>query len=306
MKISDFVTSLSGGIARTNRYSVVMDIPSVDGSGLTPLSDLLIFCDQVQLPGLNIQTAPNRTYGEVRETPYEFAYEPINFTFYADAGMHLNAYFSAWIKSIQYNGRRSFRYYDQYICPQMQILVQDTEDDTRYQVTLYECYPKSIGAIQLDYASKDVMKIPVTMIYKYWEYSVIDKPARGAGGQIGGRLLARGLVPGVDFWDENEEPDIEEIYPVDDQRDTDEWGDMAFNNEIPASGNNTRGLSNNGTDPLSPDNLPSQGNDSNPFGEDYQGDLITADGQTTAEQYQDANPLEEEFSGYEGDDELDF
>jgi len=303
MKISDFVTSISSGLARTNRYSIIMDIPSVDGSGLTPLSDLLIFCDQVQLPGLNINTAPNRTYGEVRETPYEFAYEPINFTFYADAGMHLNAYFSAWIKSIQINGRRSFRYYDQYICPQMQILVQDTEDDTRYQVTLYECYPKSIGAIQLDYASKDVMKIPVTMIYKYWEYSVIDKPRAN---QAGGRLMTRGLTPGVDYSDPEEDPDIEETYPVDDQRDTDEWGDMAYDNTIPDTTGRNRGLVNNQGNTNDSPNLPSQGNDSNPFGEDYQGDLITAGGQTTVEQFNDANPVEEEFGGYEGDDELDF
>ena len=35
-------------------------------------------------------------------------------------------------------------------------------------MALYECYPKSINSIQLDYSAKDVMKINVTMQYKYW------------------------------------------------------------------------------------------------------------------------------------------
>jgi hypothetical protein len=35
-------------------------------------------------------------------------------------------------------------------------------------ISLYEAYPKTVSAIQLDYANRDVMKIQVTMMYKYW------------------------------------------------------------------------------------------------------------------------------------------
>jgi len=325
MKISDFVTSMSmtGGLARTNRFSIIMDLPwaALPTKDLIPFNELQLMCDQVQLPGLSVNTAPIRTFGEIRETPYEMTYEPIQFTFYSDAGMNINAYFSEWIKNIVNPTRRSFRYYDDYICKQMQILVQDTEDYSRYQVNLYEVYPKSIGAVQLDYASKDVMKFTVTMIFKHWEYAVLDKPKT----EVGNNIYTRGLTPGLDFFDPDYEQDINETYPIDGE--TDVWGNSdsnPYDSSIPASGNNSRGIGagggggggvgNNGasgggggpSDSFPPDSLPSQGDDSDPYaGDSYQNDELSQD-ETTSDDYTDTNPTEEEYSGYEGDDELDF
>jgi hypothetical protein len=319
MKISDFVTSISSGIARTNRFSIIMDLPwaALPTKELNSFSELRILCDQVQLPGLNVNTAPIRTFGEIRETPYELAYEPIQFTFYSDAGMNINAYFSEWIKNIQNPTRRSFRYYDDYICKQMQIMVQDTEDDNRYQVNLYEVYPKSIGSVQLDYGSKDVMKFTVTMIYKYWEYAVIDKPpSQGISGMTDARaLLTRGLIPGVDYSDPDYDPDIDETTEIEDGY-GDDWGDAAYDNSIPdttgrstggGGGSNTRGLTNNQGNLNDSPSIPSQGIDSNPTGgDDYQNDAITQADEATADEYTEENPTEEEFSGYEADEGLDF
>jgi hypothetical protein len=178
MKISDFVSSLSSGVARTNRFSVMLAMPTIVTGDATPgrteLKNLLLFCDQAQLPGLTVNTTPIRIFGEVRETPTEYNYEPITLSFYVDRQMHLKAWFDDWIKMIQNGGQRTFRYYDEYICPQMQIFVQDTKDNTTYQVSLYEVWPKSIGSIQMDYASKDVMKLSVTLQYKYWRYITVD------------------------------------------------------------------------------------------------------------------------------------
>jgi len=178
MKISDFVSSMGKGMARTNRFSVILSMPTVvtkdATAGRTELKNLLLFCDQAQLPGLTVNATPIRIFGEVRETPTEYNYEPITLSFYVDRKMHVKAWFDDWIKMIQNGGSRTFRYYDEYVCPQMQILVQDTKDRSTYQVNLYEVWPKSIGAIQLDYASKDVMKLSVTLQYKYWRYITVD------------------------------------------------------------------------------------------------------------------------------------
>ena len=51
------------------------------------------------------------------------------------------------------------------------ISVQDINEKSRYELTAYQCYPKSVSTIQMDYASKDVMKLTVTMVVKYWESS---------------------------------------------------------------------------------------------------------------------------------------
>jgi len=173
MKISNFVSNLTSGMARTNRFSVVMDVP-VSLEGITPFKNLLVFCDQAQLPGLSINTQPIRVFGEVRETPYEFNYEPIQFSFYVDGDMHVKAYFDEWINSIQNGNRRTYKYYNTYVCPQFQVLVQDVSDNTVFQVTLFEAYPKSVSAIQMDYASKDIMKIQVSMVYKYWKSTPVN------------------------------------------------------------------------------------------------------------------------------------
>jgi hypothetical protein len=177
MKINQIVSSMSNGMARTNRFSVVMAMPSfLADDGITPFRNLLLFCDQATLPGLQVNTTPIRIFGEVRETPTEYNYEPITLSFYVDQQMQIKAWFDAWIKNLQYGNSRTFRYYDKYVCPQMQILVQNTLDQSVYQVNLYEAWPKSVGSIQLDYASKDIMKLSVTIQYKYWDYTTIDAP----------------------------------------------------------------------------------------------------------------------------------
>lgn len=197
--ISDFVSKMSVGLARTNRYSVVMTIPEVvDIEGLLPTRDVMLFCDQVQLPGLNVQTTPNRTFGEVRETPYEYNYEPLTMSFYVDSRLHVKLMFDEWIKSLQNKDRRTFRYYDEYICPQAQILVQDISDATRYQVSLYELYPKSMSAIQMDYASKDIMKLSVTFTFKYWKSVEIVQDETGNNAGLSGAFDKVVDIPGFE------------------------------------------------------------------------------------------------------------
>jgi len=171
MKISEFVGNISGGLARTNRYDIIISPPpSVKVPQLIGQKQLAMLCDQVQLPGLIINTTPIRIYGEVRETPYEFNYEPINMQFLVDTKMGVKIFFDAWIQSIQNGKSRTFEYYKKYITD-IDVIVQDTLDQNRYMVKLYECYPKSVGAVQMDYASKDIMKLNVTMMFKYWEGS---------------------------------------------------------------------------------------------------------------------------------------
>ncbi|MBV5342203.1 hypothetical protein JZU68_00815, partial [bacterium] len=51
----------------------------------------------------------------------------------------------------------------------MTIQVQDLQDNSRYDMILHECYPKTVGSIQLDHNNKDVMKLTVTMQFKWHE-----------------------------------------------------------------------------------------------------------------------------------------
>ena len=166
MSIDRFIAQVKGfGLSRTNRYTVRFTPPV---SVFQDMSSLLLLCDQVNLPGLSYSTTQNRIYGEFREVPYEKLYENLTFSFYVDKRMEVKAIFDRWMEYIQHPLRRTFNYYDSYIVP-LTITVQDLNEKTQYTVDVFECYPKQISTIQLDSASKDVMKLQVSMQYKFYQ-----------------------------------------------------------------------------------------------------------------------------------------
>jgi len=175
-KINQFISEVkTGALARTNRFGVEFTPPA----GINPgnLRKILLFCDTVQLPGINYSTVQNRTFGEFREVPYEKLYEPINLTVYVDNDMQVKKMFDDWMSLISNPETRTYSYYNSYIAPKFVIEVQDINDKTRYQVELFEAYPKNLNSVNLDNASKDVMKLTVNMQYKYWMATPISQLA---------------------------------------------------------------------------------------------------------------------------------
>lgn len=165
--LEEFIANIkSGGLARNNRYTVSMTPPTLTEPN--NLRKILLFCDQAQLPGVNYATVQNRSYGEFRETPYERLYDTANLSFLVDTDMHVKFLFDTWMYSIQDFKTKQFNFYNSYVTD-LTITVEDVENNAKYQVVLYEAYPKAIGTVQLDYASKDVMKLNVTMQYRNWE-----------------------------------------------------------------------------------------------------------------------------------------
>lgn len=168
--LNDFIGEVKNGIANNSHYDVVIKKPTVVTSNLfnnQMIQKILLFCDQAQLPGVNVSTTPIRHYGEAREMPYERLFDPITLSFYVDKQLKVKMFFDEWIQSIQNSYSRTFNYYNQYTTD-MEIIVYDRMNLPQYKVQIYEAYPKTIGAVQLDYASKDIMKLSVTMQYKYW------------------------------------------------------------------------------------------------------------------------------------------
>lgn len=170
-KLKEFIANVkTGGLMRTSRYSVLMSKPASMGkSGISDVRKLLLFCSDIQLPGLNIITTQNRTFGELREIPYDKSYDNVNMTFYVDQNMDIKEYFDIWVNSIQNPVTKTFEYYKNYIT-KIEIYVEDARDDSRYLVTLNEAYPKTLSPIQLGYDNKEVMKLQVSMNYKNWSY----------------------------------------------------------------------------------------------------------------------------------------
>lgn len=172
MSIDKFMASVrSEGLMRTARFEVFFPVPKIFANNKLYSGDMnkiLLYCESVNLPGLSLSTTQARTFGEIREIPWEKMFDNVNLSFYLDNSMQIKMFFDNWISNIQDPVTRNFAYYNDYTVD-LQIKVFDLINKTKYTVTLYECYPKAIAPINFDMASKDVAKLQVSMNYKYWK-----------------------------------------------------------------------------------------------------------------------------------------
>lgn len=165
--LNEFIATVkTQGLARTNRFSIVIASPIIDEDMRT----ISILCDSVSMPGISLATTEQKVFGEVREIPYQPIYEPVTFTFYVDTNLGVKNMFEKWINMIRDPQTRAFNYYSNYIVnTEINVHRIDSDEDIAHKVTLFESYPKTLSAVQLDYGSKDVMKYSVTMNYKWYE-----------------------------------------------------------------------------------------------------------------------------------------
>lgn len=169
--INDFIAAIkTTGLARSNIFEVQFNLPTLLKSKRpsSNLQKLLMYCESTSLPGVTISTNQIRTFGEIRETPYEKLYDNIQLSFYIDNTFEIKSLFDDWADIIQNNNTRNFNYYKEYTTDII-IKILDKNNQARYEVTLYESYIKNIQPIQLDYGSKEIAKLVVTINYKYWK-----------------------------------------------------------------------------------------------------------------------------------------
>ena len=169
-KLTQFISEVKGGVAKTNFFVVNLTIPEsihVIEPIKSKMNRIMLFCDQAQIPGLSFSTAQVRSFGEYKEVPYEKLYEPVTLSFYVDADMTVKKLFDEWVALIQDPTTRLFNYPKYYLTDKIDIIVNDAQDQNRYMVTLHKAYPKALAPIQLDYSQKDVIKLQVTLAYQY-------------------------------------------------------------------------------------------------------------------------------------------
>lgn len=169
--LSDFISGVREGLSRTNHFSVLLTPPSslANDNIISPkMTKILLFCEQAQLPGVSFSTSQVRSFGEFKEVPYEKLYEPITLNFFADSNLTVKVLFDKWVNLIQDTSTRMYSYPDEYMTDNIKIFVHDVQNQKKYCVTLYECYPKAVAPIQLDYNNKEIMRVQVQIVYKYF------------------------------------------------------------------------------------------------------------------------------------------
>jgi hypothetical protein len=167
MSLQRFKEEIKGrGLARTNKFIVEIGLPELIQKDMFNLEIVQLFCETASIPGVNIATQANRTFGEQREIPYDRNFEPFTLNFYVDHAMTVKSFFDNWLNSVIDPNSRTINYYEQYITD-IKITVIGNNEDKIYTITLYEAYPKTIQSITLDQNSREAMKLGVTFNYKY-------------------------------------------------------------------------------------------------------------------------------------------
>lgn len=129
--------------------------------------NISMLVDAVVFPGLNIMTAEYRTFGEIRESPYGISYQPVNLSIILDNVASAKSYFDDWSNEVFNRDYRTTGYYNDFI-RDVAITMHDINGKAIYRVVLKEAYPKMVGDISMDYANKDIVRLNVSLAFKYW------------------------------------------------------------------------------------------------------------------------------------------
>ena len=175
------------GIAKQTRYEVILIPPTgARGTNTTPsnafasqMSDLTgdgtaratsLKCDQISMPGRNIDTAPdNNIYGPVREIAQGWSFADITAQFQLSSDLKERRFFETWQRLSFNPDTWNMGYYDDYTGT-IQIFQLDEQDNRRYGVELIECFPKTVGELTYDYSAVNTQqKVQITFSYRYWK-----------------------------------------------------------------------------------------------------------------------------------------
>lgn len=178
--IDDFKSLIgrSRGLAKTNRFMMLMQLPSgfaleMNGVFDNPSSrDIALLCESCSLPGRSISTLDYRILRQSIKIPNGYVNEDITFSFHLTGDYLIKKVFDKWISSIIDIDKYRAHYLDNYTGT-VTIQQLDSENKPIYSVELLKAYPISMTAITLDNsADNQTQKLSVTLTYE--DYLVKD------------------------------------------------------------------------------------------------------------------------------------
>lgn len=181
MSLNKFTSAISHGLARKNRYRVVLSGrgPELAG-GFDP--NIGLMCESIEFPGQNLQSAADDLRnGPPREPVSAYNYASITASFICSENMQEKIWFEKWQSHILSQNSFEVGFYRDYV-GEMTIhhLERAYPENPRYTVQLFEVYPKNIAAQDMGYASNDAYQtVSVEFQFHRWEF--VDDFTAGAG-----------------------------------------------------------------------------------------------------------------------------
>ena len=199
------------GFARKARFYVEFNLPKAGGAGITnidpgsELSDaanelettfkssaemisvqkanarrVQAFCSAIAMPERTVEMKEVKHHGPAYKIAIDYKSADITATFYADKFLRERSYFELWQKAAFSNQSHNFNFYDNYVSDvnifQLgQFASRKERDDVTYAVKLFDCFPKTISAVEYSYENNAVQTFQVTFGFRYWINYFLDR-----------------------------------------------------------------------------------------------------------------------------------
>ena len=181
------------GYAVPNRFEAVIIPPTGIGrnsslnstqkvgmdKGPTTARDVSLRVEGITLPGRNLNTLDDTNiYGPTRSIVDGVTYaEDISVSFQASSDLAERRFFEEWQKLAFSEKTWNVGYYNDYIA-QIDLYLLDRQDKRRFGVKLWECFPKTIEATELNQGSNnEIIKNTVSFSFRYWTQLDINAQA---------------------------------------------------------------------------------------------------------------------------------
>ena len=154
------------GYALPSRYDVIITSPAAGDARKVSMR-----CESLDLPGRSLNTSTDSNmYGIAPEIVDGITFGgTLSMTFQSSSDLEERVFFESWQEMAWDKGTWNAKYYKDYI-KEIEIYVLDVKNTRRYGIKLMECFPKEIGPSPFDAGpAGDIVKIPITMQYRYWE-----------------------------------------------------------------------------------------------------------------------------------------
>lgn len=177
--ISAFIAQVKNvGFAKHNHYTFTFVPPSRtdmfgDNNARIDGRLLQLMCSSCILPGVNIGTSQQRTFGEQYDMPNDKTYGVMSTTFYVDNNFYVKKLFDQWSEIIMDPVKRTIGFYDDYQTD-IDVTVFDRNGAPHYSMKIEKAFPKSVGDINMSYENHDIMKLDVTWTYRKWSSALIS------------------------------------------------------------------------------------------------------------------------------------
>jgi hypothetical protein len=147
--------------------------------GSSTARDVSLRVESVLLPGRNLATLDDTNiYGPTREIVNGVSYaDEIKISFQASSDLGERRFFEEWQKLAFSEKTWNVGYYNDYIA-QIDLYLLDRQDKRRFGVKLWECFPKTIEATELNQGSNnEIIKNTVSFSFRYWTQLDINAQA---------------------------------------------------------------------------------------------------------------------------------